>query len=75
VPGSRRCSTKRRKPAPCCEGGLRVSIQICVIVAVGRNQERHTILDPFAIQPRGDHIRGQAPQHWSGRPQSSTVDG
>ena len=43
-----------------------VRIEIDVVVAVGRNQERHAILNALAVQPPRDHIGGQPVQRRSG---------
>ena len=37
-----------------------VTDQVDVVVAVGRNQERHAILDTLGVQPARDHTLGQA---------------
>ena len=45
-----------------------VTDQVDVVVAVGRNQERHAILDTLGVQPARDHTLGQAFQREPGVP-------
>ena len=60
VIGDRRQSVLRRRVQQ------EVGIQIDVVAAVRRNQERHAILNALAVQPPRDHIPGQPVQRRSG---------
>ena len=52
----------RRSPPECspARGAAGSTVQIDVVVAIRRNQERHAVLDSCVVQPARDHIRGQA---------------